>query len=117
MTFSQPSAAALVPLFAPYCGGIGPALEQALEQLLAQQFSGVRSLQGGGSHAYALQWHGGLAPLEATPCELVFAQQDAVRYSFSLPAHRLLIWLQQATDGDLPNAFWQWLILGTDPDA
>ena len=115
MTFAQPSAAALVPLFAPYCGGVGPGLQQALQQLLAQRFSGERSLQGGNAHPYELRWSGGLAPLETTPCELVFPQQGDVRYNFAVPTHRLLGWLAEAGDSDLPDRVWQWLILGVEP--
>lgn len=118
---AAPSAAALMPLFAPYCGGFTPALERALERLLLGHFEGCRPLRGGEGHPYVLRWSGGLAPLDDTPCELQFPQLAAVHYRFQLPAHRLLLWLAQsdgaALPGDLPEGFWRWLILGDDSGA
>ena len=45
------SVAPLVPLFAPYCGGVGRLmpLEGALATLLAGDWTGKRLLQGGGA--------------------------------------------------------------------
>ncbi|MEB3172436.1 MAG: transglycosylase [Cyanobacteriota bacterium] len=113
---------ALVPLFAPYCGEPDlRRLEQGLARLQVGQLSGSRLLQGGDERAFALQWSGGLAPLEPLSCQLRFAQLSDVQYSFALPAHRLLGWLLELPEGnttaDLPDAFWRWLILGVDPAA
>lgn len=114
--------AALVPLFAPYCQEPDLArLEQGLAALQAGQVSGSRLLQGGAARPYVLAWSGSLAPLEPLNCQLHFVQLPGVQYSFVVPAHRLLAWLQQASAGagelDLPDAFWRWLILGVDPGS
>jgi hypothetical protein len=109
-----PPVAALVPLYAPYCGGIEPRLEQALEVLRQGQWAGERQLQGGRSHPFVLRWQGGLAPLEQLQCELSFPQQAEILYSFAVVAHRLLAWLADAAGTDLPESFWRWLILGEE---
>jgi hypothetical protein len=75
-----------------------------------------------------LQWQPGVAPLEPAQVQLAVegvGLDQPVLYSFELPTHRLLHWLMawQAAGGaagqpaDLPEAFWQWLILGIDPHA
>lgn len=108
---------ALVPLFAPYCGGVDlGALQQALALLEQGAFSGIRPLQDAEGRAFALRWSGGLAPLEPVSCELRFPQLPQVQYRFQVPAHHLLAWLVQAqataAPHDLPDGFWSWLILG-----
>ena len=42
-------------------------------------------------------------------------------YRFDLVTHQLVSWLMQVDDqvgerGDLPDAFWQWLLVGIDQD-
>jgi hypothetical protein len=112
------SAAVLLPLFAPYWGGLEPALEQALLVLLQGSFAGVRRLDGGERRTYLLQWAAARAPLEPTRCALTFPEHPAIQYDFAMPAHRLLRWLAGAQTseptGDLPDDFWQWLILGEE---
>ena len=112
------SAAALLPLFAPYWGGLDAALELALLLLLQGRFEGVRRLDGGQTRAYALQWAGARAPLDPTRCALTFPEHPGIHYDFAVPAHRLLRWLagSQASEaaGDLPEDFWLWLILGEE---
>lgn len=112
------SAVVLLPLFAPYWGGLEPALEQALLLLLQGSFAGERCLDGGQRRAYLLEWDAVRAPLEPTPCALTFPEHPAIRYAFAMPAHRLLRWLAgaQASEPavDLPDDFWQWLILGEE---
>lgn len=107
-----------MPLFAPYCGGLGPELEQALGVLLGGRFEGMRGLSSGGAHTYELRWRGAQAPLEQASCELSFPEQPHIHYSFKVPAHHLVLWLahSQATS-DLPDGFWRWLILGDDSAA
>ena len=124
-----PSATTLVPLFAPYCGGVGGSgsgggaggggsnLEAALTLLQQGYLIGVRSLKGGQAHRYELRWSGALAPLDPTTCVLSFPQRPAVSYRFQLPAHRLVMWLQQCQGEALPEAFWRWLILGIEQPA
>jgi len=106
-----------MPLFAPYCGGAGPALELALARLQLGQFEGLRALRGGDHHGYVLRWTGALAPLEENHCELRFPARPQIHYSFSVPAYRLLAWLAQSEADDLPDGFWRWLILGDDSGA
>jgi hypothetical protein len=114
-----PSVVALVPLFAPYLGNLGAALEPALQILVLGQFSGERQLQDGRTHPYLLRWSGAAAPAEPSSCDLSFPRLPAVQYSFTVPTQRLLVWLAEAggnPDGpDLPDSFWRWLILGEEP--
>jgi hypothetical protein len=58
--------------------------------------------------------------------EVMGGQPDAaVHYRFELPTHQLLSWLIQwqakatraGSSADLPESFWQWLILGLEPSA
>ena len=126
------SDAALLALFAPYCGGLAQqdALHGALKLLQQQQFQGTRPVQGSAGHRFRLGWTGQRAPLEMVACELTFPDQPGVHYSFELSAHQLVSWLMERTaDGsgegsegkmaapDLPDAFWQWLLVGTEQDG
>ena len=126
------SDAALLALFAPYCGGLAreDALREALKLLQQQQFHGTRPLQGAAGHRFQLGWTGQRAPLETVACELTFPDQPGVHYSFELSAHQLVSWLmERSADGsgegsagamaapDLPDAFWQWLLVGTEQDG
>ena len=113
------SVAPLVPLFAPYCGGLGRlmSLEAALAILLAGDWNGKRLLQGGRSHALRLSWSGETAPQEILHCELIFPDLPEVKYSFELPCHQLVQWLMDREEEQLPASFWQWLLLGQQPLA
>jgi hypothetical protein len=109
----------LVPLFAPYCGGLGRLmpLEGALEILLAGEWTGKRLLQGGRSHVLRLSWSGETAPQEILRCDLIFPDFLEVKYSFELPCHQLVQWLMDREGEQLPASFWQWLLLGQPPLA
>jgi hypothetical protein len=122
--------AALVALFAPYCQGAADrsALEQGLQLLALGHLQGQRPLRPEGQRPFELHWQPGVAPLEPAQVQLSVQGQGVeqpVRYSFELPTHRLLQWLMawQAAGGaagqpaDLPEPFWQWLILGLDSQA
>lgn len=122
--------AALVALFAPYCHGApGASLIDAALQLLALgQLEGQRCLRPQGERPFTLRWQPGVAPLELAQVQLEVRSAEsspAVHYRFELPTHQLLSWLiewQAAAQGpggsaDLPESFWQWLILGLDPTA
>jgi hypothetical protein len=113
------SVAPLVPLFAPYCGGLGhqSSLERALAILLEGEWSGRRLLQGGRSHMLRLSWSGETAPQESLHCDLVFPALPQVSYSFDLPCHQLVQWLMERQDDELPPSFWRWLLLGLPPVA
>ncbi len=107
----------LVPLFAPYCGGVSQQqqLQLAVGQLLKGEWQGERRLDGDGVRPFTLSWHGEPAPLETLRCQLSFPAAATVHYDFSLPAYRLVRWLMQCQDHQLPVSFWRWLLLGEVP--
>jgi hypothetical protein len=111
---ATPDMAPLVPLFAPYCGGMAQpsGLLQALDRLAQGSWQGVRQLEGGRVHPYRLEWQGESAPLEMLRCQLLFPALPELGYRFTLPAHQLVLWLVQSEGDDLPQAFWRWLLLG-----
>ncbi len=113
------SVAPLVPLFAPYCGGLARLmpLEGALAILLTGDWTGKRLLQGGRSHVLRLSWSGETAPQEILHCDLIFPDLPEVKYSFELPCHQLVQWLMDREGEQLPASFWQWLLLGQPPLA
>jgi len=118
------SDAALLALFAPYCGGLAREqdLRFALQTLLAGEFRGSRPREGKEGHAFQLNWEGGHAPLEMATCQLVLTASRAQPYRFELVTHQLVQWLMDCTvaepeKGDLPDAFWFWLLVGTDQEG
>lgn len=116
MTLSSPSGDAQLALFAPYCGGLRreQALRRALERLPLGQFEGERPCRHAQPHRYVLSWSPANAPLQPCRCELRIQDRADQRYSFECPAHQLLDWLMQTVEGgrqDLPDSFWQWLLL------
>ena len=117
---SQP---ALLALYAPYCGGLSGEedLSAALTILQSQSSDGLRTVEGASGHAYRLSWTGGEAPLETISCYLTFPSHPSLNYSFDLVTHELVSWfmqvdVQNGKSGDLPDAFWQWLLVGTEQD-
>ncbi|CAK6692997.1 transglycosylase [Synechococcus sp. CCY9201] len=111
--------AALLPLFAPYCGGLGrqSLIEEALRQLALGQFQGKRPLRGGGTHPFVLRWQAEPAPLEPARCTLTFTEQfspdgQPITYSFNIPTHQLLSLLMEREGEVLPANFWRWLLIG-----
>ena len=117
---SQP---ALLALYAPYCGGLSGEedLSAALTILQSQSFEGLRPVEGAPGHPYRLSWTGGQAPLETISCCLKFPSHPSLNYSFELVTHQLVRWfmqveIQDGMDSDLPDAFWQWLLVGTEQD-
>ena len=122
--------AALVALFAPYCHGApgASAIDAALQLLAVGQLEGQRCLRPQGQRPFTLRWQPGVAPLELAQVQLEVCSSEStsvVHYRFELPTHQLLSWLiawQVAAPGaggsaDLPESFWQWLILGLEPTA
>lgn len=111
--------APLVPLFAPYCGGLvrQTSLEEALTILLAGEWAGRKLLQGGRSHALQLRWSGETAPQVVLHCDLTFPALPQVVYAFDLPCHQLVQWLMERQGDELPETFWHWLLLGRTPLA
>ena len=118
--FSDP---ALRALFAPYCGGLArePELEDALQRLRGLGFHGLRPVAGANGHRYILRWESVQAPMELTRCDLDFPENPELHYRFELVTHQLVAWLMDCSDAegqgvDLPDAFWHWLLIGSDPD-
>ena len=118
------SDAALLALFAPYCGGLAREqdLRSALQTLLLGRFRGVRPREGTRGHAFQLSWESGCAPLEMSTCQLDLPDTPAKPYRFELVTHQLVLWLMDRSTaedghGDLPDAFWVWLLVGTDRKA
>ena len=116
MTLSSPSGDAQLALFAPYCGGLRreQALRHALEQLPLGQFEGERARSDAEPYRYELSWSPANAPLQACRCVLRFQDRGDQRYPFECSAHQLLDWLMQVVEAgrqDLPDSFWQWLLL------
>ena len=109
----------LMPLFAPYCGGISYRtwLEPALQQLLEGSWAGERLLSGGRSHRFTLAWQGEPAPMQTMQCQLRFPALPEVVYDFPLPAYQLVYWLMQRQGSQLPDSFWRWLLTGEIPAA
>ena len=112
---------ALLALFAPYCGGLTREqdLRSALQTLLAGEFRGIRPREGMNGHAFQLSWKGAHAPLETVTCQLALPGTTAEPYRFELVTHQLVLWLMECSvgeegHGDLPDAFWTWLLVGTD---
>ena len=115
---------ALLALFAPYCGGLTREqdLRSALQTLLAGEFRGIRPREGMNGHAFQLSWGGGHAPLEIATCQLVLPETTVQPYRFELVTHQLVLWLMECSIGeagnqDLPDAFWTWLLIGTDLES
>ena len=117
------SDAALQALFAPYCGGVARETEllAALQLLNQGEMQGFRPVEGGLGHPYVLRWPAVRSPLEPTSCQLRFPERPELHYDFELVTHRLVSWLMDCREEahgsvDLPDGFWQWLLVGVDPD-
>ena len=105
-------------LFAPYCGGVSREndLAAALQILGRGELHGCRPVAGIGGHSYALRWNGVAAPLEQLACQLRFPGHPEGDVDFAVVAHQLVAWLMdcsqlQRPEPDLPDAFWQWLLM------
>lgn len=117
MTLPSLSEEAQLALFAPYCGGreAEASLRQALVMLPSCRHEGERMLVDGPAHRFLLSWDSVQAPLELCHCLLQFERRPADDYRFECPAHQLLSWLMegpvQGVGSDLPDSFWEWLLL------
>jgi hypothetical protein len=125
--------AGLVALFAPYCqGSVRPdGLQQALEQLETGEIRGSRLLRPSGERPFQLRWQAGVAPLEPAQLELLVGSdpgrsagsEPEAHYRCSIATYQLVLWLMdwlaaggaEAKPADLPESFWQWLLLGSAP--
>ena len=117
----SPADVAQLALFAPYCGGLQneQALRQVLPLLSRGRLEGARSLGEGKGHAFLLCWEPVRAPLTPAHCTLSFPGEASLHYTFDVPGHQLVEWLMHAEAGasvaDLPDRFWQWLLLEQTP--
>ena len=113
--------AALEVLFAPYCGGVAreTELRDALHLMLSCVFKGYRPVEGASGHPYEFGWSAVRSPLEVSECSLRFPEIPQLVYDFQVETHQLVRWLMDrnrvdADRDDLPEAFWHWLLLGTE---
>ena len=122
MTLSGLSWEAQLALFAPYCGGREreSILRQALAMLPFGEHAGERTLFDAPAHRFFLRWDPVQAPLEPCRCVLRFESHPGVDYRFECPAHQLLSWFMEGPvhgcGNDLPDSFWQWLLLSRFAD-
>ena len=118
---SSPADPAQLALFAPYCGGLEQeaSLQQALPLLAEGRLDGERLLRSGASHRFVLTWDPVRSPLTPCCCRLELPAHPELAYAFTVAAHQLVMWLMHRGDGshrqDLPDTFWQWLLLQHDP--
>ena len=113
------SDAAQLVLFAPYCGGVSRQqdLSEAL-QILGRGALQWRRLPVTGSvgQLYELSWNGVAAPMERLDCQLRFPGHPEGDFDFAVTTHQLVVWLmdlshRQPSQPDLPDGFWQWLLI------
>ncbi|MEB3158664.1 MAG: transglycosylase [Synechococcus sp.] len=118
---SSPADAALIALFAPYCGGLEQeqALLRVLPVLAQGTFQGCRVLSADSKHDYVLSWSSVRAPLSPCRCDLNISAEPALHFCFEVQSHQLASWLMDVDSRDerqdLPDHFWSWLLLEQDP--
>ena len=112
-----PDAAQLV-LFAPYCGGVSREqdLSTALQILSCGELKGRRPVAGIDGYPFELRWHVVAAPMERLDCQLRFHGHPVRDVDFVVITLQLVAWLmdrshRQPSEPDLPNGFWQWLLM------
>ena len=112
------SDAAQLVLFAPYCGGVSREqdLSTALQILGRGELQGRRPVAGRDGYSYELRWSGVAVPLESLNCQLRFPSHPEGDVDFVVLTHQLVAWLmdcsyQQQSEPDLPDGFWQWLLM------
>ena len=114
---------ALQALFAPYCGGVNREgdLSIALQILRSGRLAGRRPVQGMPGHVFVLSWGGAAAPLEQIHCQLRFSEHPEADMDFELCTYQLVAWLMDRSgsdqiEPDLPEDFWQWLLIESRED-
>ena len=112
------SDAAQLVLFAPYCGGVSREqdLSAALQILSCGELKGRRPVAGIDGYRFELRWNGVAAPMERLDCQLRFPGHPEGAVDFAVTTHQLVAWLMdrshlQPSEPDLPNGFWQWLLI------
>ena len=91
-------------------------LAAALQILGRGELQGRRPVAGIDGHSYALCWDGVAAPLEQLDCQLRFPGHPEGDVDFAVLTHQLVAWLMdcsqpQQSEPDLPDGFWQWLLM------
>ena len=112
------SDAAQLVLFAPYCGGVSRELDlsAALQILSCGELKGRRPVAGIDGYPFELRCHGVAAPMERLDCQLCFPGHPEGDVDFFVSTHQLVAWLmgrshKQPSVPDLPDGFWQWLLM------
>ncbi|AHF63093.1 hypothetical protein Syncc8109_0713 [Synechococcus sp. WH 8109] len=77
---------------------------------------GRRPVSGSHGHLYELRWNEVAAAMERLDCQLGFPCHPEVDLDLAVTPHQLGVWLMdcshlQPTETDLPNGFWQWLLI------
>ncbi len=73
-------------------------------------------MAGSDGHPYELRWNGVAAPMEMLECQLCCPGHPEGDFDFAVITHQLVVWLMdcshlQPSEPDLPNGFWQWLLI------
>jgi hypothetical protein len=112
------SDAAQLVLFAPYCGGVSREqdLSAALQILSCGELKGRRPVAGIDGYLFELRWNGVAAPMERLNCQLRFPGHPEGDVDFAVTTHQLVAWLMDRShlhpsEPDLPDGFWQWLLM------
>lgn len=111
-----------VALFRPYCGTSRGAaqLPRALTLFARKELVGARQVKGGSPVPFSLRWQPGASPADMCLCVLAIEALEGTRYTFSVPNHAVVSWLQETLDAvtahppspdapDLPQRFWTML--------
>lgn len=108
--------------FQPYCNPSrgSDQLARALTFFARKEFVGARHVRGGSPIPFSLQWQPGSSPADMCLCVLAVEALEGTRYTFSVPNHAVVSWLQDLLDAaaanhqspdapDLPQRFWTML--------
>ena len=105
-------------LFSPYCGGVSREqdLSAALQILSCGELKGRRPVAGIDGYPLELRWNGVVAPMKSLDCQLRFPGHPEGDVDFAVTTHQLVVWLMdrshlQPSELDLPDGFWQWLLM------
>ncbi len=91
-------------------------LSAALKILGRGELQGRRPVAGGDGHPYTLRWNRVAATMERQDCQPRFPVHPEVDVDFAVTTHQLVAWFMdrshvQRSEPDLPNGFWQWLLI------
>ena len=91
-------------------------LSAALQILSCGERKGRRLVAGIDGYPLDLRWYGVAAPMERLDCQLRFPGHPEGDVDFVVTTNQLVAWLMvrshlQPSEPDLPNGFWQWLLM------